>query len=254
MNQIMFNLLLVLMGSIAQDTRLTEKTHKVKVERDTSLEIEEVIQNLNSLNYNGQIEPTAQAGEWFPTTTGEMMQYNTPRRSEPVKLEEAVKLCTEMNSKLWDEKPQLALGFSNIEPNVNYWISDDNGAMAQYTKDTLEMVYDNMCTQVKITTPTENDQQKIEVTTVLDKTNASLGCSTEEFTGLTLCLRPVKQYKYANNKNYRNLQEEAKAIINQDAAARRLQDIKTELKTNNYKTNREKNKNSTQTRSHYKQC
>ena len=88
----------------------------------------------------------------------------------------------------------------------------------------------------------------------MDKTNASLGCSTEEFTGLTLCLRPVNQYEYANNKNYRNLQEEAKAIINQDAAARRLQDIKTELTTNNYKTNTEKNKNSTQTRSHYKQC
>ena len=162
MNQIMFNLLLVLMGSIAQDTRLTEKTHKVKVKRDNREgEIEEVIQNLNSLNYNGQIESTAQAGEWFPTTTGEMMQYNTPKRSEPVKLEEAVKLCTKMNSKLWDEKPQLALGFSNIEPNVNYWISDDNGAMAQYTKDTPEVVYDDICTQVKITTPTENNQKKI---------------------------------------------------------------------------------------------
>ena len=79
----------------------------------------------------------------------------------------------------------------------------------------------------------------------MDKTNASLGCSTEEFTGLTLCLRPVKQYKYANNKNYRNLQEEAKAMINQDnqdAAARRLEDIKTELTTNHYKTNTEKRK------------
>ena len=142
----MFYLLLVLMGSIAQDTRLTEKTHKVKVERDTSLEIEEVIQNLNSLNYNGQIEPTAQAGEWFPTTTGEMMQYNTPKRSEPVELSEAVTICTEMDSKLWDENPQLALGFSNIEPNANYWIIDDNGAMAQYTKAEPEVIYDNICT------------------------------------------------------------------------------------------------------------
>ena len=239
MNPIMFNLLLVLVS-----TRWTESNHKVKVKRDTT-KIEEVIQNLNSLTYSGQIELIAQEGGWFPTTTGEMMQYNTPRRSEPVELSEAVTICTEMDSKLWDENPQLALGFSNIEPNANYWIIDDNGAMTQYTKAEPEVIYDNICTQVKITTPTENDQQKIEVTTVLDTSNSSLGCSTEEFTGLTLCLRPVNQYKYANNKNYRNLQEEAKAMINQDnqdAAARRLEDIKTELTTNHYKTNTEKRK------------
>ena len=239
MNPIMFNLLLVLVS-----TRWTESNHKVKVKRDTT-KIEEVIQNLNSLTYSGQIELTAQEGGWFPTTTGEMMQYNTPRRSEPVELSEAVTICTEMDSKLWDENPQLALGFSNIEPNANYWIIDDNGAMAQYTKAEPEVIYDNICTQVKITTPTENDQQKIEVTTVLDTSNSSLGCSTEEFTGLTLCLRPVNQYKYANNKNYRNLQEEAKAMINQDnkdAAVKRLGDINSELTTNHYKTNPEQRK------------
>ena len=239
MNPIMFNLLLVLVS-----TRWNEKTHKVKVKRDTT-EIEEVIQNLNSLNYIGQIKPTAQAGGWFPTTTGEMMQYNAPNRSEPVKLEEAVRVCTEMNSKLWDEKPQLALGFSNIKPNANYWISDDNGAMAQYTKAKPEVVYDNICTQVKIITPREDYQPKVEVTTVLDKTDASLRCSTDKFTALILCLRPVKQYKYANNKNYRNLQEEANAMINrdiQDAAVRRLEGIKSELTTNHYKTNTEQRK------------
>ena len=240
MNQIMFNLLLVLVSN-----RWTGKTHKVKVKRETSPEnpeINEVIQNLNSLNYNGQIDQAAQPGDWFPTKTGEMMQYNTPRRNESVKLEEAVKLCTDMDSKLWDEKPQLALSFSNIEPNANYWISDSNGAMAQYTKKDPEVVYDDICTQVKLTTTSDGEEPEIEVTTVLDKTDPSLGCSTDEFKGLTLCLRPVKSYKYANNKEYRSLQREAKTIVNQETAVKRLQDIQTELTANNYKTNIEKTK------------
>ena len=61
----MFYLLLVLMGSIAQDTRLTEKTHKVikvKLKRDTSVKWEGIIQNLNNLNYGGEIDTGAQDG------------------------------------------------------------------------------------------------------------------------------------------------------------------------------------------------
>ena len=237
---ITLNILLVAMGSIAQDTRLVEKTHEVKVKRDASLEIDEVLQNLNSLNYNGQINPAAQSGGWYPTTTGEMWQYTTPKRSQPVKLEEAVKLCTDINSKLWDEKPQLALGFSNIEPNANYWISDSNGAMAQYTKENPEAAFDDICTQVKLTTTSDDEEKEIEVTTVVDKLNPSKGCSTDEFTGLTLCLRPVELYQYANSKNYRNLQKEAQTIIQQEPAIRRLSNIQTELTTNNYRTSTEK--------------
>ena len=57
----MFHVLLVLMGSIAQDTRLTKKTHEgIKVKRDTSLEMEGIIQNLIDLNYDGEIDTEAQ--------------------------------------------------------------------------------------------------------------------------------------------------------------------------------------------------
>ena len=173
------------------------------------------------------------------------MQYATPKRNEPVKLKEAVQLCTTADSKLWDEKPQFASGFSNIKPNENYWISDINGAMAQYTvAGTIpELVYDDICTQVKVTSTIEDDQPKIEVETVFDTgKNASQGCSTEDFTGLTLCLRPVKDFEYANSKDYRRYQTETKAIINQEAAARRLQEIITELTANQYKTSTEETK------------
>ena len=245
----MFYLLLVLMGSIAQDTRLTEKTHKVikvKLKRDTSVKWERIIQNLNNLNYGGEIDTGAQDGEWFATTKGEMLQYSTPKRNEPVKLEEAVKLCTTADSKLWDEKPQLASGLSNIRPNENYWISDINGAMAQYTEaeTTPEVVYDDICQQVKVTPTGEDDQPlKIVVETIIDTaTNTSQGCITGDFTGLTLCLRPVQNFEHANSKDYRRYQTETKAIINQEAAARRLQEIKTELDRNQYKTSTEETK------------
>ena len=242
----MFHLLLVLMGSIAQDSRVMEGNHKtVKVKRETVEGIEEVIQTFNNWDYGGEINTEAQEGKWFPTNKGDMMQYSMPKKDKPVALKEAVKLCASDNSKLWGEKPQIASGFSNIKQNENYWISDTNGAMAQYTvTDHIpEMVYDDICTQVKVTSTQGYEQPKIEVVTVFDSAaNSSKGCNTAEFKGLTLCLRPVKTYEYANKENYRRKQTETKAMVKKEVAARRLQEIKTELTANNYKASPEERK------------
>ena len=239
--------LLVMMGSTAQDTRLTKVTYdRVKVKRDTGPDMEEVIQGLSNLAYTGNISIEAQEGKWYATTKGEMMQYATPSRDKPVKLIEAVKLCKDKDANLWDKKPQRGTGFSNIRHNKNYWISDNDGSMAKYTAaDNIpKAVYDDICTQVQVKTPARvNEKPKIEVRTVFDTTpEADQGCKSEEFTGLTLCLRPVKNFDYANNKEYREYQQETKTLIKQEDAVRRLQEIKTELNTNNFQASTEKTK------------
>ena len=61
--------------------------------------------------------------------------------------------------------------------------------MAKYTAayNIPEVVYDDICTQVQVKTPAR-------VRTVFDTTpEADQGCNSEEFTHLTLCLRPVKK-------------------------------------------------------------
>ena len=241
----MFHVLLVLMGSTAQDTRLAKVTYEeTKVKRDTDSDMEGVIQNLSDLTNTGDINTDVQEGQWYVTTEGEMMQYAMPDKDKPVKLIEAVKLCKDRNSKLWDEKPQRGTGFSNIKRNEDYWISDHDGSMAKYTAaDTKpEIIYDDICTQVQVKTPTSpNEKPKIEVKTVFDTVeNGTQGCNSEAFKGLTLCLRPVKEFDYANSKEYRDYQTERKTLIKQEDAARRLQEIKTELTANNYRTSTEK--------------
>ena len=103
-------------ASVAQDFRLTNRT-RVNVRRSTSTgpDMSEVIQDLSDLTYTGSIETTAQEGVWYPTTQGIVRQYTTPSRNKPVQLEEAVNLCKNQGGHLWDKKPQLAVGFSNIE-------------------------------------------------------------------------------------------------------------------------------------------
>ena len=187
---------------------------RVKVRRSTGPDMVEVIRDLSDLTYTGNISTTAEEGIWYPTTQGEMMQYATPSRNRPVKLEEAVKLCKDQGGHLWDESPQLGVGFSNIKYNENYWISSEDGSMAKYTitSDTPEIVYDDMCTQIKVKTlASEGLKPEIEVKTVFDTSEdaeAIQGCKDEAFTGLTLCLRPVKNFDYANNHDYRQDQEE----------------------------------------------
>ena len=64
----MFHVLLVLMGSTAQDTRLAKVTHEgLKVKRDTGSDMEGVIQNLSNLIYTGDISAEAQEGQWYAT-------------------------------------------------------------------------------------------------------------------------------------------------------------------------------------------
>ena len=96
--------------------------------------------------------------------------------------------------------------------------------MAKYTTtDIPELVYDKICTKVKVENPAEaNEEPKIEVKTVIAG-GGNQGCDTDEFLGYTLCLRPVKGFQYANNKNYRINQEEAKTLIKQEVAISQLQ-------------------------------
>ena len=118
--------------------------------------------------------------------------------------------------------------------------------MAKYTVASTipEVVYDDICTQVQVRTPaTADEKPKIEVKTVFEtEAGAGQGCRSETFKGLTSCLRPVKEFDYANSREYRDYQQETKTIIKQADAAGRLQEIKTELTANNYRTSTEKTK------------
>ena len=234
--------LMTLSASVAQDFRWTDKG-QVKVRRQTAEDpdLAEVAQTLSGMTFNGVIQQSALDGIWLPTTQGVMQQYATPSKSTPVKLDEAVKICRQQGGRLWDKDPQQAAGFSDIEFGQPYWILSDDGSMAEYTiTNTPEIVYDKMCTQISITDPAGGTDQKLEVNTVFDTTvGAGQGCMSNEFKGLTLCLRPVKEFTYANNPDYRQDQEETRTLIQlqQVKAGTRLQNIKEELIANNYKTN-----------------
>ena len=233
--------LVTLSASVAQDLRWTDKG-KVKVRRQTETDpdMAEVARTLSEMTYAGEIQTSAQDGIWLPTTQGVMQQYTTPSKSISVKLDEAVKLCREQGGRLWDRDPQQATGFSEIEFGQPYWILSDDGSMAEYTTNTEipEIIFDSICTQIYIAEPEEGTDQKIEVRTVFDTTAGSgQGCMKEEYKGLTLCLRPVKEFTYANNPDYRQDQEETKTLIQQEKAGTRLQNIKEELMANDFQTN-----------------
>ena len=214
--------LVALSASVAQDLRWTNKG-KVKVRRqtETDLDMAEVVRTLREMTYVGEINPSAQDEIWLPTTQGVMQQYTTPSKAVAVTLDEAVKLCRDQGGRLWDKDPQQATGFSEIVFGQPYWILSDDGSMAEYTtkSEIPEIVYDSICTQINIAEPEEGTDQKIEVKTVFDTTEGSgQGCTKEEFKGLTLCLRPVKDFTYANNPDYRQDQDETKTLIQQAKA------------------------------------
>ena len=235
--------LVTLSASMAQDLRWTNKV-KVRRQAEADPDMEEIASTLSEMTYAGEIKPVAQDVMWLPTTQGAMQQYATPSRSTPVNLAEAVRSCKDQGGRLWDRDPQQATGFSEIEFGQPYWILSDDGSMAEYTTntDTPEIVYDPICTQISVKEE-EGADQRIEVKTVFDTAEGSgQGCTKEEFKGLTLCLRPVKEFTYANNPDYRQDQEETKTLIQQEKAGTRLQNIKEELMANNFQTNMAKPK------------
>ena len=76
--------------------------------------------------------------------------------------------------------------------------------MAKYTTtDTPELVYDRVCTTVKVEEPVVGQEQQIEVKTVAE-TDPNEGCTDLNTRKLTLCLRPVKGNKHASDDNYRS--------------------------------------------------
>ena len=54
------------------------------------------------------------------------------------------------------------------------------------------------------------------------------GCQKPEFTFLTLCVRAVQNFPYANNKAYRENQEEAKKLISEGFPLNKLKEVKKE--------------------------
>ena len=234
--------LMTFSASVAQDFRWTDKGQvKVRRETESDPDLEEVARTLSEMTYTGAISQVAIDGKWLPTTQGVMQQYTTPSKSTPVELKDAIKICRQQGGRLWDKDPQQAAGFSVIEFGQPYWILSDDGSMAEYTiTNTPESVYDKLCTQVSITDPAGGTDKKLEVTTVFDtEEDGDQGCQGNKFKGLTLCLRPVKDFTYANNPDYRQDQEETRTLIQlqQVKAGTRLQNIKEELIANNYKTN-----------------
>ena len=81
----------------------------------------------------------------------------------------------------------------------------------------------------------------IEVETAIAQ-GGGQGCDTQEFTSYTLCLRPVKEYQYANNKNYTINQEETKTLIKQEVVRSYLQEVKERWTTTKPWNNQEDTK------------
>ena len=231
--------LLMTFASMAQDLRWTNKglvRLRRQSETETDPDMVDIARTLENLTYEGEIKPVKQEGVWLPTTQGVMQQYATPSRSTTVTLEAAVTLCRNLGGRLWDKDPQQALGFNDIEFDKLYWILAEDGSMAEYTKtDVPESIYDTLCTHVSI----EGVAKKIEVRTVVDpEDETKQGCIEDNFQGLTLCLRPVKDFTYANEPNYRTDQEETKTLIRiqKENATEQLKNIKDELIVNNFQS------------------
>ena len=231
--------LLMTFASMAQDLRWTNKGPvrlRRQSETETDPDMADIALTLENLTYEGEIKPVKQEGEWLPTTQGVMQQYATPSRSTTVTLKAAVTLCRNLGGRLWDKDPQQALGFNDIEFDKLYWILAEDGSMAEYTRtDVPESIYDTLCTHVSI----EEVAKKIEVRTVVDPVDESKqGCMEDNFQGLTLCLRPVKDFTYANDPNYRKDQGETKTLIRiqKEKATEQLKNIKDELTVNNFQS------------------
>ena len=134
-------MLVGLLSTLIQNTVLEEKVTIVK--RDLSPALEGAKQALRGLNYTGDVSTTVQDSEWYATTKGKMLEYTTPSKEVPVKWDTAVKSCRDKQARIWDQNPQLGLGFEHIKYGQEYWIASDNGVMAEYTTtDTPEIVYD----------------------------------------------------------------------------------------------------------------
>ena len=238
--------LLMTFASMAQDLRWTNKGQarvkrqsepepETEPEPDPDPDMGRMALTLEGLVYEGEIKLEKQEGEWLPTTQGRMQQYATPSRSTEKTLKEAVTICQALGGRLWDKDPQHALGFDEIEFGESYWILSEDGSMAEYTTtDTPESIYDTYCTTVSIV----ESNKKIEVETVDPIDMSKKGCIDDNLKGLTLCLRPVKNYTYANDPNYRKDQRETKTLIpkQKGRATEQLQNIKEELTENDFQS------------------
>ena len=125
--------LVTLSASAAQDLRWTDTGQgKVRVrkqaesESESDPEMAEIALNLSGMTYRGEIQTLKLDEIWLPTAQGAMQQYATPRKSVPVTLQEAVKLCKNKGGRVWDRDPQQAKGFSEIEFGHPYWILSDD--------------------------------------------------------------------------------------------------------------------------------
>ena len=233
--QPLFTITIMTCASVAQDFRWTDK---VRVKRETDLEPDPVmgviVSELKGLTYSGEITPAA---PWRLTARGTIQQYTTPNKSIPVTLATAVKSCRDLGARVWDQDPQEASSFSDIEYGQDYWILSEDGDMAQYTlDDTPETLADSICTQVNVKEG-EGTDQDIKVKTVFQ---GETGC--EHNLGRTLCLSPVKTHAYANYPDYRQNQEDAKLIIRPAEIGTRLQDIERDLAETNFMTHEDKPK------------
>ena len=195
----------------------------------------EIASDLKRMTYVGEIQPIE---PWQLTSQGKIQQYTTPNRTFPVTLATAVKSCRDLGGRVWDQDPQEASSFSNIEYGQDYWILSEDGDMARYTLDDKpEVTYDEICTQVNVKAPVDGRDQEIKVKTVFEEEE---GCPDDK--GRTLCLSPVKTHTYANYPDYRQDKEDAKLIIRPAETGIRLQEIERDLIEYNYMTNEAKPK------------
>ena len=238
----MLLLVAMLVASKAQDLRWTNKG-QVRLRRQSSEsdtdpdpDIEEMALTLENLAYKGEIKLLEkQDEEWLPTSEGKMQQYAIPSRTTEKTLEEAVTTCRTLEGRLWDKDPQHARGFDGIELEKKYWILSEDGSMAEYTTTgTPESIYDDVCTYATV----KELDKRIEVATIDPIDEETPGCRDDSIKGLTLCLRPVKTYTYANDPNYRKDQQETKTLIpiQKERATEQLQNIKEELTKNNFQS------------------
>ena len=236
---LMLVLMTLVIMTLAQDLRWTNKG-KVRVKRqingsDPDPDMADVATTLENLEYKGDIRMLEkQDEEWLPTSEGPMQQYAIPSKDTEQTLEEAVTTCRTLGGRLWDKDPQYASGFDEIELEKNYWILSEDGSMAQYTTTkTPESIFDETCTYAKV-----KADRRIEVATLNPIDEVTPGCIDNNIKGLTLCLRPVRTYTYANDPNYRKDQQETKILIGtqKERATEQLQNINEELTMNNFQS------------------